>query len=73
MVHAEDDRAEVANPGLIARGVAGHVQGGARAVRPHHIRDQLVGHAAAQLRRDDVAREWIAHRNAVHQARVVGS
>src|SRR5437868_5420435 len=38
LVYAEHDGAEVADPGLVASGIAGHVKGCPRTVRMHHQR-----------------------------------
>src|SRR2546428_5495777 len=47
VVDAEDDGAEIADPGLVAGGVAGHIERRARTVGMDHQSRELVRHVAA--------------------------
>src|SRR5881296_267324 len=71
MVGADDHSTEVGNPGLVARWVARDIKSKTRPVGPHHQRHQLVRHAASHVRWNEIARERIAYRNALLQARAV--
>ena len=73
MIDAEDDRAEIADPGLVARRVAGDVEWRGPARSGFTISGTILfATLLRRLRRNAIARERIAHRNAVHQARAGG-
>ena len=65
MIHAEHDRPEIRDPGLVAGRVPGHVECHAWTVGMNHERYDLIRNRTPAVLRDEVPGERIAYRYTV--------